>query len=278
MRKKLYLVISCIMTILFNIVATDSLIVAAQSSSEMVLLMGIDSGMATNIESQITNEKEFEGKVEMVAIGVIDSENEELTLISLPSDSIYNEEETINDLYQMKGTEGVIEELNEYYNLTIKEHLLFNLEGVEEIVDAMDGIEVSPPISFDSANYHFNEGEPTILNGEAAVVYRRPFEEQTDSTYTQRQEQIITGIMDKISTDGESLNVTTLLTKLSDYTVTSYNVFQLMNLGNQISEYFQNVRVYQLETMDVNTENRQIIHELMQGNYQGDEWMFSRFY
>ncbi len=267
MRKKLYLVISCIMTILFNIVATDSLIVAAQSSSEMVLLMGINSGMATNIESQITNEKELEGKVEMVAIGVIDSENEELTLISLPSDSIYNEEETINDLYQMKGTEGVIEELNEYYNLTIKEHLLFNLEGVEEIVDAMDGIEVSPPISFDSANYHFNEGEPTILNGEAAVVYRRPFEEQTDSTYTQRQEQIITGIMDKISTDGESLNVTTLLTKLSDYTVTSYNVFQLMNLGNQISEYFQNVRVYQLETRDVNTENRQIIHELMQGNY-----------
>lgn len=101
-------------------------------------------------------------------------------LLSIPRDTFVgksqvsaNSYDKINAVYQKKGAEGVLEDINELTGLKIKYYVTISNNALVELVDEIGGVEFDVPIKMDydskkqNLHIHLNKGKQK-LNGEQA--------------------------------------------------------------------------------------------------------------
>lgn len=157
-----------------------------------VLLLGVDE------------REDDRGRSDTMVVMTINPATESTKMVSIPRDT-YTEivgrgtTDKINHAYAFGGIEMSMDTTENLLDIPIDYVVQVNMEGFEDIVDAVDGVTVNNSLAFDG----FQEGE-IELNGEEALDYvRMRYEDpRGDFGRQDRQKQVIQGVMKK----GASIN------------------------------------------------------------------------
>ena len=139
-----------------------------------MVLLGTDA-------SAVREEIDGEGaqyRTDSMMLARIDAPNKKATLISIPRDIEVdlgsNGKQKINAAYSIGGAAYAVETISKLAGVPISHYAEVNFDGFKAMVDALGGIEVDVPMSFDDedAEGALDAGLQT-LNGEQALVLCR---------------------------------------------------------------------------------------------------------
>lgn len=199
-----------------------------------------------------------------IMILTIDKVHKEIKLSSIMRDTyveVYNHGMTkLNHAYAYGGPELSIRTLNENFNLNIRDYAFVDFYSFEELVDAVDGIDIDiKETEINEINRcteeiaELKDTEPTLirysgmnhLNGEQAVAYSRIRKVGGgDFERTERQRRVINELFDK----GKSVDITKypqILDSILPYVETSLSKNEIMKLGTY-------VLTHNIQTIDQN--------------------------
>ena len=172
------------------------------------LLLGADTGTAEE-------ERTETGRSDTIIVCTVNPNTKTTTLLSIPRDSyaeivgysdVYDYYgdyyDKMNHAYAFGGTEMSINTVQEFLNVPIDYYVEVNFDGLVDIVDAVGGIEITSPLTFDFYGPQFIEGETRILTGFEALQFARMRKQDPDGDLGRqaRQQMVIKAILDKALT------------------------------------------------------------------------------
>ncbi|KSU60408.1 trascriptional regulator [[Bacillus] enclensis] len=154
-----------------------------------VLLMGVDE------------RKNDKGRSDTMIVLTVNPDTKSVKMLSIPRDTLtdivgHGTRDKINHAYAFGGVEMAMDTVEEMLDIPIDYYVQINMEGFEDIVDAVGGITVNNDLSFDAGGYSFHEGQ-VDLNGKKALAYSRMRYDDPRGDFGRqiRQRQIIQGII-----------------------------------------------------------------------------------
>ncbi|WP_082622599.1 LCP family protein [Agrilactobacillus composti] len=161
-----------------------------------ILLLGTDTGAEGRIEK---------GNSDTMIVATVNNSKKQTNLVSIPRDTmakIYHKDssqfdiEKINSAYFQGGSEAAINTVQNLINVPIDYYVTINMGALSKIVDAVGGVDVDVPFSFQYDWRNFKKG-PMHLNGVEALAYSRMRYQDPDYDYgrQKRQQQVIKGIV-----------------------------------------------------------------------------------
>lgn len=187
-----------------------------------------------------------------IIVASIDTKNKLLDLISIPRDTyVYREgyettgQKKINASYVGKNTaakaQSSMNAVRDILQIPIHHFVKVEYEGVEKIIDSIDGVEVNIPFDMDyddptdNLHIHLSKGKQT-LNGEDSVRYLR-FRKNNDNTHASegdigrisRQQEFIKSALNKCL----GLELIGVVNTAKDYIKTSLTAEQMIYYANK---------------------------------------------
>jgi polyisoprenyl-teichoic acid--peptidoglycan teichoic acid transferase len=154
-----------------------------------VLLMGVDE------------RKNDKGRSDTMIVLTVNPDTKSVKMLSIPRDTLtdivgHGTRDKINHAYAFGGVEMAMDTVEEMLDIPIDYYVQINMEGFEDIVNAVGGITVNNDLSFEAGGYSFPEGS-VDLNGKKALAYTRMRYEDPRGDFGRqlRQRQIIQGII-----------------------------------------------------------------------------------
>ncbi|MFZ1691444.1 MAG: LCP family protein, partial [Trichococcus flocculiformis] len=162
-----------------------------------ILLLGVDTGDLGRTE---------QGRSDSMVVVTINPHTQKTTLLSIPRDTYteivgYGTSDKINHAYAFGGTAMSINTVQQMLDIPIDFYVMVNMAGIQEIVDAVGGITVESPLTFNQNGYDFVQGT-NQLDGEAALAFARMrYEDPAGDTGRQgRQRLVIEAVIRKLAT------------------------------------------------------------------------------
>lgn len=179
-----------------------------------VLLMGIDTGALGRTET---------GRSDTLMLMTVNPNTDKTTLVSIPRDTYteivgHGTSDKINHAYAFGGTEMTMNTVQNLFDIPVDYFVSVNMEGLEQIVDAVGGIDITPPLSFDyEGGYTFVEGQQTHMNGETALAYSRMRYDDPNGDYgrQERQREVVLTTIKKMASVESAMNYRGVLNSLS---------------------------------------------------------------
>ena len=178
------------------------------------VLLGVDTGTAEE-------ERTETGRSDTIIVCTVNPNTKTTTLLSIPRDSyaeivgysdVYDYYgdyyDKMNHAYAFGGTEMSINTVQEFLNIPIDYYVEVNFDGLVDIVDAVGGIEITSPLTFDFYGPQFIEGQTQTLTGYDALQFSRMRKQdpEGDLGRQKRQQMVIKAILDKVLTMGTVVN------------------------------------------------------------------------
>lgn len=209
-----------------------------------VLLLGVDTGDVGRTE---------QGRSDTMMVVTVNPATNQTTIVSIPRDT-YTEiigrgtMDKINHAYAFGGVSMSVNTVQNLLDIPIDYYIEANMQGVQDIVDALGGIEVTPEMSFDYESYSFVEGEAVTLDGDAALAYSRMRYEDPNGDYGRqaRQRQIIVAAMNKVASLSTITNYKEVLETLEDNMQTNLTFDNLLKFYNEYRGAAADVKEIQL--------------------------------
>lgn len=183
-----------------------------QQTPISILLMGIDNGTEDRAEA---------GRSDTMIVATVNPKTQTTTLVSIPRDTFSeivgnNSYDKINHAYWFGGAEMAINTVQKLLGIPIDYYVSVNMEGLQQLVDAVGGISVSSPMTFTSGNYTFVEGL-NEMDGAAALAYSRMRKDDPnqDTGRQDRQRLVIESIIKKAASTDILLNYQDIFLSLS---------------------------------------------------------------
>ena len=166
-------------------------------------LLGIDS-YGDELE-------EMGGRSDSIIVVTINPQTKQTTLISIPRDSYtemvnyqtdssdeYNDK--ITHAYAFGGTEMALNSIQEFLDVPVDYYVEINMHGLKDLVDAIGGIEITSPLTFEYNGASFKARDTvTLQGGEALAFARMRYDDpQGDTGRQQRQQLVIKAIVDQL--------------------------------------------------------------------------------
>jgi LCP family protein required for cell wall assembly len=148
-------------------------------------------------------------------------------------------DEKINAAYAAGGSALAIRTVAEYTGLPVEHVMVIDFDGLEQVVDAVGGIEVDNPGNirsvFGAELYTFPKG-PLKLNGEEALAYARVRKNilnpsDSDVSRGQRQQAVISALRAKAASPSGLLRLRNVATSLGGAFATDLTLWQFLQLG-----------------------------------------------
>lgn len=162
-----------------------------------ILLLGTDTGALG---------RDFKGRTDTIIIATLNPKKQTMYLTSLPRDlaiRIPNHEsegiQKLNAAYAFGGINATQKVIEKTMGIPISYYALLNMGGLEKVVDAVGGVDVTPPLTFHYQSAHVTKGKRVHLNGKEALAYSRMRHEDPRGDYGRqtRQRQIIMATVQK---------------------------------------------------------------------------------
>ncbi|ANU13967.1 LytR family transcriptional regulator [Planococcus halocryophilus] len=198
----------------------DQEVVLSEQDPFSVLLLGVDE------------REDDRGRSDTMVVMTVNPADESTKMVSIPRDT-YTEivgrgtTDKINHAYAFGGIEMSMATVENLLDIPIDYVLQVNMEGFQDIVDAVGGVEVNNTLAFDE----FKEG--TIeLDGEEALGYVRMRKQDPEGDFGRqnRQKQVIQGIMKKGASVNSLLNYKSIFTALGDNVRTNMTFDEMMDV------------------------------------------------
>lgn len=202
-----------------------------------ILLIGIDS-------SDVTYEVDENSKrADTIMLLTIDPKFDRVRLISIPRDTYYKlkgfDNYRMNAAYSRGGIDLQVSSVEDFMGVKIDHYVTVNYEAVEELVDAIGGVEVytpeykyTDPSTVPPLVINFEEGLH-LLDGKESVKYlriRKIYKDQ-DLDRIKAQQDFIMKIFDKMKSPKMLLKLPRLVSIANKHIETDMNYGQLSYLA-----------------------------------------------
>lgn len=207
------------------------------------LLLGTDTGALGRTEH---------GRSDVLMVATFNPTTKRVTITSIPRDT-YVEivgkgfEDKINHAYAFGGPEMAVDTVNQFLQIDLDHYIVVNMGGLEQMVDAVGGIEITPPNSFSIDGYNFVAGQTVTADGKMALAYAR--ERHTsggDYARQERQREIIQAIVSKAASFDNLFNLQAILSALDNNFMTDLSMVEILNLVGQYKAANLTFETYQL--------------------------------
>jgi len=203
---------------------------ALEKSSDItnIALFGID-----------TRADDYDGsRADSIMIASLDLTHKKIKLTSIMRDSFVSipgeKYDKINHSYAYGGPELTIKTINENFDMNIKDYVTVNFSALEQIVDAVGGVEI------DVKDYEIDQisgsslGVQT-LDGQQALAYSR-IRHAGDGDYerTMRQRTVLQNVINKVLEKKSLPQAISLISILSPSTQTSLDNGELIGLATTV--------------------------------------------
>lgn len=182
-----------------------------QTKPFSILLMGVDTGSSER-------KSKWEGNSDSMILVTVNPKTQKTTMTSLERDILINltgpedndmngVEAKLNAAYASGGAQMAIMTVQNLLDIDIDYYMQINMQGLVDLVDAVDGITVTNSFDFPiSISEHEPEYEATVepgthhINGEQALVYARMRYDDPEGDYgrQKRQREVIQKVLKKI--------------------------------------------------------------------------------
>lgn len=183
------------------------------------------------------------GRTDAILIGTVNPKTRTTTLTSIPRDTYawmvgYEPYEgmqyydKLTHAYAFGEAEMAINSIQELLNIPIDYYVEVNMQGLIDIVDALGGIEITSPLTFDYEGSFFTEGETRLINGNEALAFSRMRKTDPEGDFgrQKREKIVIKAIMDKALSLGSIVNYDKILKTLEDNVKTNLTIKDMTDM------------------------------------------------
>lgn len=143
------------------------------------------------------------GRSDTLIVLTVNPKNNSVKMLSIPRDTRTEiigrgKQDKINHAYAFGGVEMALDTAENFLEIPIDYYIQINMEGFEDIVDAVGGVTVNNDMDFALEGTNFPKGE-LQLNGEKALKFARMRYEDPRGDYGRqiRQREVIKAVIDK---------------------------------------------------------------------------------
>ncbi|TWT04983.1 LytR family transcriptional regulator [Planomicrobium sp. CPCC 101079] len=172
------------------------------------------------------------GRSDTMIVLTLNPKEHSIKMVSIPRDTYteivgYGIQDKINHAYAFGGVMMSMESVENLLDIPIDYAVQVNMEGFQDIVDAVGGVTVDSPIAFED----FKAGEQTI-NGEQALRYVKMRKQDPNGDFGRqdRQKQVIKSIMEKTASANTLVNYKKIFNALGDNVKMSISFGELMDI------------------------------------------------
>jgi LCP family protein required for cell wall assembly len=139
-----------------------------------MVLMGTDDSIAREGD----NSTEGTYRTDTIMLARIDPVNKKVTLVSMPRDTQVTltgyGTQKLNAAYALGGSSMAVNAVSSLAGVGISHFALVDMDGLEQVVDALGGIQVDVPMTIDDADAggHLDAGQQTLTGAQALILCR----------------------------------------------------------------------------------------------------------
>ena len=148
----------------------------------------------------------------------------------------------ITHAYAFGETSMAINSVQQFLNIPIDYYVTANMQGIVDIINAVGGIEVVSPLTFEYDNFEFVEGESVELDGQAALAFARMRHDDPagDAGRQDREKIVVEALLNKIVSLDSLKNYREILDTLSANVKTNLSFDELVNLQSKYESSLEN--------------------------------------
>ncbi|MCA5014444.1 MULTISPECIES: LCP family protein [unclassified Enterococcus] len=215
-----------------------------------VLLLGIDSGYKERME---------QGRSDTIMYATLNPKKKQTQIMSIPRDT-YTEivgldiNQKINQAYEKGGTEMTVNTVEKFLQLPVDRYISLNMQGLEDLVDIVEGIEVMNKFEFTDKAVTFKKGKIT-LNGKEALIYCRMRKEDPVGDYgrQERQRLVVQGIGSKLIQPSVIVRYRDILYVLEKNMKSDFSWLDLQTIALEYRTAFMTIENTQLQGTGLDT-------------------------
>ena len=206
-----------------------------------VLLLGVDE------------RKNDVGRSDTMIVMTVNPTKQSINMLSLPRDTRteivgHGTSDKMNHAYAYGGIPMAINTVEEFLDIPIDYYVKMNMEGFQEIVDAVGGITVDNDMDLAYKGYTFPKGTLT-LDGEEALIYSRIRKEDPRGDFGRqmRQRQVIQAVMNKGASLSSLANYQGIFAALGNNVETNLSFDEMMSIQRHYKSALNSIEQMTLE-------------------------------
>lgn len=210
-----------------------------------VLLLGVDTGDLGRTE---------QGRSDTMMVMTVNPNLNKATIVSIPRDTRteivgHGTTDKINHAYAFGGTSMSVNTVQKMLDIPIDYYVEVNMQGLQDIVDAVDGVQVTSPLTFSYDGYSFTEGVTSSLDGKAALAYSRMRYDDPNGDFgrQERQRQVIQATVQKVASLSTISNYQDILGSLENNMQTNLEFNDMVKIFNNYRSAAGNIEQVQLK-------------------------------
>ncbi|GBG94240.1 LytR family transcriptional regulator [Ligilactobacillus salitolerans] len=171
--------------------ARDTSQVLKSGKPVSILLLGTDTGALG---------RSYKGRTDTLVLVVLNPNKKAMTLVSLPRDTkvaVSGHESDypskLNAAYAYDGSASAMKTVQKYLNVPVDYYATINMGGLENLINGVGGVDVTPSLTFSYGGYSFSKGQKVHMNGKKALAYvrMRYTDPRGDYGRQERQRQVL---------------------------------------------------------------------------------------
>ena len=192
------------------------------------------------------------GRSDSLIVLTVNPEDESMKMVSIPRDTRTEligrgVQDKINHAHAFGGVEMSIPTVENFLNIPIDYYVKVNMQGFKDIVDAVGGVEVNNKFAFTQDRINFAEGK-LDLNGEEALAFSRMRKQDPRGDFgrTDRQKQIVQGIVNKGASFSGLTNLDSILGAIGNNVRTNLSTDEMLSIQRNYKEARHDMETLQI--------------------------------
>lgn len=207
------------------------------------LLLGTDTGALG---------RDYKGRTDTMMVMVVNPISKTTTMISIERDTkiqIDGVDAKLNAAYAYGNAEAAVNAVDKLLNIKLDGYLLVNMNGLKQLVNAVGGVDVKSPLTFDYEGYSFTEGQTYHMDGTQALQFSRMRYNDPQGDYGRqiRQQLVIESVINKVKDDPSSVLSNDFLNAVSDNIRSNIPLTSLRNLATKYRDSAQTIERDQIK-------------------------------
>jgi polyisoprenyl-teichoic acid--peptidoglycan teichoic acid transferase len=200
-----------------------------------VLMMGVDERQGDK------------GRSDTMIVLTVNPNTQSVKMLSIPRDTRTeivgkSREDKINHAYAFGDVSMAMDTVEKFLDIPIDYYVKINMEGFEDIVDAVGGVVVQNDLDFSADGYHFPKGEITLDGKKALSFSRMRYEDPRGDFGRQiRQRQIIQAIINKGASLSSLTNFQDIFSALGDNVKTNLAFNEMVDIQKNYKDVSHSV-------------------------------------
>ncbi|MDT2832977.1 LCP family protein [Vagococcus carniphilus] len=203
-----------------------------------VLMLGIDTGEFGRSDV---------GRSDTLLVATVNPNEKKTTLLSVPRDTRteivgHGTVEKVAHAYAYGQEKMALDTVEKLLGVPLDHYVWINMEGFEDLVNAVGGVEVNNKFEFKQDGHTFPKGK-NKLNGDQALAYTRMRYEDPNGDYGRqvRQQEVIAAIADQALTFNGVTKYKQILKAIEDNMKTDLEPDEMFKIAMDYRESFKTI-------------------------------------